>query len=94
MEIVGYIGRVISSHNQWSLGPHIIQAILLLVAPALFAASIYIVLGRVISATHAENLSLVPRRWLTRIFVCGDVVAFLLQAGGVFCARPSFTSSL
>lgn len=58
------------------------QAIMILVAPALYAASIYMILGRLIRTVKAEHLSLVPVDWVTRIFVTGDVVAFTLQAGG------------
>lgn len=71
-----------STEDIWALGPFILQSILLLVAPALFAASIYIVLGRVIRSVNGEEHSLIPVRWLTRTFVLGDVVAFLLQMGG------------
>lgn len=59
-----------------------IQAILILIAPALFAASIYMILARLIRAVHAEHLSIIPIRWVTKIFVIGDVVAFTFQAGG------------
>lgn len=59
-----------------------IQAILILVAPALYAASIYMILGRIIRAVQAEHASPIPVKWLTKIFVTGDVVAFTLQAGG------------
>ena len=58
------------------------QSLLLLVAPALFAASIYIILGRIILMTDGESHSLIRRKWLTKIFVAGDVISFLLQAGG------------
>jgi hypothetical protein len=58
------------------------QAILILVAPALYAASIYMVLARLIRAINAEHLSIVPVRWLTKIFVTGDVISFAMQAGG------------
>lgn len=40
------------------------------------------ILGRLIRALHAEHLSFIPVKWLTKIFVAGDVVAFTLQAGG------------
>jgi hypothetical protein len=60
----------------------VIQAILILVAPALYAASIYMILGRLIRVLHAEPLSLIPVRWMTKLFVIGDVLSFLLQAGG------------
>lgn len=59
-----------------------IQAILILIAPALFAATIYMILARIIPAVNAEALSLVPIQWLTKIFIIGDVLAFTLQAGG------------
>ncbi|KAF2659588.1 RTA1-domain-containing protein [Lophiostoma macrostomum CBS 122681] len=81
-ESVGYIGRVLSSNDVWKLGPFIMQSLLLLVAPALFAASIYIILGRVILLVDGERYSLVRQRWLTVTFVCGDVLSFLVQSGG------------
>ncbi|RYC76727.1 hypothetical protein BFJ63_vAg20396, partial [Fusarium oxysporum f. sp. narcissi] len=48
LEVIGYAGRAKSGGESpnWTLGPYIIQAILLLVAPALFAATIYMELGR------------------------------------------------
>lgn len=55
---------------------------LILVAPPLFAASIYMTLGRVILKLNAEPASLIRVRWLTKIFVAGDVISFLLQCGG------------
>jgi hypothetical protein len=58
------------------------QSLLLLIAPALFAASIYIVLGRVILLVDGEQYSLIRQKWLTKIFVTGDVISFLVQAGG------------
>lgn len=58
------------------------QSLLLLIAPALFAASIYIVLGRIILLVDGEQHSLIPQKWLTKVFVTGDVISFLVQAGG------------
>ena len=58
------------------------QSILLLVAPALFAASIYMTLGRIILLTDGEKHSLISRKWLTKIFVAGDVLSFFMQGGG------------
>ena len=81
-EVVGYIARILSSKNPTSLGPFIVQSILLLVAPALFAATIYMTLGRIIGDLRCDNLSIIPLRWLTKIFVMGDVASFLLQGSG------------
>ncbi|KAH6673223.1 RTA1 like protein-domain-containing protein [Halenospora varia] len=81
-EWIGYISRTISSNNPTSLGLYIMQTLLLLLAPALFAASVYMVLGRLITFTRAESLSPIRTNWLTKIFVFGDVLSFLIQSGG------------
>lgn len=58
------------------------QSILLLLGPALYAASIYMVLGRLIVLLDAGRLSLIPPKWLTKLFVLGDVLSFFAQSGG------------
>ncbi len=40
------------------------------------------ILKRIVYATHAQDLSLVPAKWLTKIFVGGDVACFVIQAAG------------
>jgi hypothetical protein len=80
--LIGYCGRIWSHYDALSIGAFVIQAILILVAPALFAASIYMILGRLIRTLQAEELSLIPIAWVTRIFVFSDVISFSLQAGG------------
>ena len=88
MEVIGYVGRVISHDDLWALGPYIIQSILLLIAPAFFAASVYMTLRRIIilvshySHVPSKTFSPIPVKWISRIFVIGDVAAFLLQAAG------------
>lgn len=84
MESVGYIGRAIGSNEtpNWTLGPFVLQAVLILVAPALMAASLYMLLGRIITLTDGERHAFIKKRFLTKIFVAGDVFSFLLQAGG------------
>jgi hypothetical protein len=61
--------------------PYAIQNVFILLGPVLFAASVYMALGRIISATGAKHNSLIPIRWATKIFVAGDVVSFLVQGG-------------
>ncbi|KAH7020506.1 RTA1 like protein-domain-containing protein [Ilyonectria destructans] len=82
VELIGYYSRIWGHFDKFSVAGFIIQAIPILVAPALFAASIYMILGRLIRAVGASHLSLLPVQWVTRIFVTGDVVTFTLQAGG------------
>ncbi|PWY74924.1 RTA1 domain protein [Aspergillus eucalypticola CBS 122712] len=83
-ETVGYIGRAMSGNQSpnWTLGPYIIQSTLLLIAPALFAATIYMILGRIIALVHGEHHSIIRLKWLTKIFVVGDCLSFLMQSSG------------
>ncbi|KAL2828575.1 RTA1 domain protein [Aspergillus pseudoustus] len=83
-EIIGYVGRAISSKQSpdWTLGPYLVQTMFLLLAPALLAASIYMFLGRIILVLQAESHALMKKKWLTKIFVTGDVLSFLLQGAG------------
>ena len=84
VEWIGYVGRAVSANQSpnWTLGPYVIQIMFILVAPALFAATIYMELGRIIMLCDSAHHSLVPLRWLTKIFVAGDVLSFVLQALG------------
>ncbi|KAJ5203147.1 hypothetical protein N7449_005226 [Penicillium cf. viridicatum] len=81
-QIIGYIARALSHANTESVPIYSIQTILILLAPPLYAASIYMVLGRLILHLRAESYSMVPLKWMTGIFVTGDVVAFVMQAAG------------
>ncbi|KAE8381945.1 RTA1 like protein [Aspergillus bertholletiae] len=83
-EVLGYIGRAMSSRESpnWTLGPYLIQTLFLLLAPALLAASIYMLLGRIILVLRAESHAIMKKKWLTKVFVAGDVLSFLLQGSG------------
>ncbi|CAF3449862.1 hypothetical protein SNK03_002393 [Fusarium graminearum] len=83
-ECVGYIGRALSANEapDFTKNPYIIQSILLLLGPALLAASIYMVLGRLIVLLDAGHLSVIRPNWLTKVFVTGDVLSFLAQSAG------------
>lgn len=66
----------------WTIGPYVMQSTLLLVAPAFFAASIYMELGRIVYLVKGQKHSLIRVNWMTKIFVAGDVLSFLMQASG------------
>ena len=82
VQFLGYCGRASSHSDPTKLGPYIMQATLILIAPALFAASIYMILGRLIRVLGAESLSIIRVSWMTKIFVLGDVLSFLMQSSG------------
>lgn len=84
VEVVGFVSRVLAHYNETDVAIYIVQSLLLLVAPALLAASIYMILGHLIVSTRGEALSPISTRWLTKIFVLGDVLSFLVQAVGTY----------
>ncbi|KAF9019389.1 RTA1 like protein [Hymenopellis radicata] len=94
MEVGGYIARIYSHNEPDELMPYIIQSLLILLAPALYAASIYVILGRLIRYLGTEKLSVIPVRHLTKFFVCGDVLSFLVQSGGGGISAKSDTAEM
>lgn len=91
VETLGYIGRAISHFNSTALPPYIMQSLLLLLAPALFAASIYMSFGRLIHFVNGEHQSVIRTNLITKLFVCGDVLSFLIQGTGSAPPTPSVT---
>lgn len=82
VEVIGYCARAAAHDQTDQLTPYIIQNMLILLPPVLFAASIYMVLGRIILAVHGESYSLIRPNILTKVFVAGDVASFCVQGGG------------
>ncbi|GIK00110.1 hypothetical protein Aspvir_004127 [Aspergillus viridinutans] len=81
-ETFGYYGRAWSHQDRTAIGPWALQQMLILCAPPFIAASIYMVLGRIIRAFDAEHHSSIRTKWLTTIFVLNDVICFLTQIAG------------
>jgi RTA1 like protein len=82
--MIGYGARSINASNSpnWTLVLYIIETLFILLAPALLAASIYMVLGRIIRRLDADHLSWVRPGWLTKLFVTGDIISFITQLAG------------
>ncbi|KAF1844312.1 RTA1 like protein [Cucurbitaria berberidis CBS 394.84] len=81
-EAVGYAGRAAAHNDTENKNPYIVQSTLILLAPILFAASIYMILGRLIQRTESAAFSIVRTTWTTKIFVGGDILCFCIQGGG------------
>ncbi|CAM1509077.1 Fc.00g028160.m01.CDS01 [Cosmosporella sp. VM-42] len=81
-EIIGYCARAVAEDKTDVLLPYVIQSLFILLAPAFFAATIYMTLGRLMRNLKGERHSLIPVRWLTTAFVCGDVLSFFIQGSG------------
>jgi len=59
-----------------------VQVASILVAPALLAASLYMVFGRLAVLVRAESLALVRPAWTTKMFVGADIGCFVIQIVG------------
>ncbi|KGO75610.1 RTA-like protein [Penicillium italicum] len=81
-QIIGYICRATSHDNFYGIPLFAIQTLFILVTPPLYAASIYMILGRIVTYLQAKHLSMMPVKWMTETFVTGDFLSFLLQCAG------------
>ncbi|KAJ5689925.1 hypothetical protein N7462_004317 [Penicillium macrosclerotiorum] len=81
-ETFGYYGRAWSHQSRTEISSWALQEMLILCAPPLIAATIYMVLGRVIRSFDAEHLSSMRTKWLTLVFVLNDILCFCTQLGG------------
>ncbi|XXH02711.1 hypothetical protein Hte_009096 [Hypoxylon texense] len=79
---IRYGARAAAHNATGELIPYIIQSTLTLLPPVLFAASIYMVLGRIIRAVQGEPYSPIRPGILTKVFVAGDAASFCIQGGG------------
>lgn len=55
---------------------------MILGAPTFFAATIYMTLGRLTIALGAEKFSMIHPRFLTKLYVCIDILCFISQFAG------------
>ncbi|CAG9940084.1 unnamed protein product [Clonostachys rosea f. rosea IK726] len=81
-EFLGYALRAMAYKNTDKIMPYAFFSMATLLAPALFAASIYMTLGRLVRSVHAQSLLIISDRWITRIFVAGDIASFIVQGIG------------
>lgn len=84
VECVGYGTRAYSATESpdWELMPFIMQSFFILLGPAFYAASIYMILGRLIRFLEGQDYSLISVKWLTKIFLLGDILSIISQGGG------------
>jgi hypothetical protein len=59
-----------------------LQNVLILGGPTFLAATVYMTLGRYITALDARDHAMIAPRWITRIYVLIDVICFVSQFMG------------
>lgn len=82
VEVIGFVVRAACTKATANLILYIIQSVFILLGPVLFAASVYMILARLIRSVGAEKYSLIRIAWVTKTFVAGDIVSFLVQGQG------------
>lgn len=80
-ELIGYVCRALCYDRTSNLALYTLQAALLVVAPAFYAASVYMTLSRILRCVKGEHLSIVHIDRLTKTFVTGDWVSLSIQGG-------------
>ncbi|KAF2104502.1 parasitic phase-specific protein PSP-1 [Rhizodiscina lignyota] len=81
LEVIGYVGRIMSYFNPFLENGFLMQIVCLTIAPAFLAAGLYLCLSRIVITFGPSNSRLKPL-WYPRIFIPCDVVSLLLQAAG------------
>lgn len=90
-EVVGYLGRIIYLGDLQVLPPYVMQSVLLWIAPALFAGTLYMTFEGVIMRTGCTDHLIIPIKWLTKLFVSGHLLSLFMQCsgGGLIVASKS-----
>ena len=78
----GYAARYLSAKKPDNLPLYVAQTLLILLPPSLYAATIYMIYGRIVLLVNAPDASVIGPGKVTKIFVTGDVISFLIQAAG------------
>ncbi|KAM5441620.1 hypothetical protein MferCBS31731_003301 [Microsporum ferrugineum] len=87
MEVLAYIMRCVSIKMDRVIPLYAISSSLIVVAPVLVCASLYLLVGRLIraglpSSGKQQRILGINPWWLPRIFVTSDILSFLTQASG------------
>jgi hypothetical protein len=79
---LGYVARFLSAKSPDNVGLYAIQSLLIILPPSLYAATMYMIFGRLVVFVNNPSASLIRPTRVTKIFVTGDVLSFLLQSSG------------
>lgn len=80
-QVVGYAFRIVYAEGD-ALMPYIIQSLFILIAPIFYAASIYGLLEKLIIYVKAESTIPLRPTLITKLFLIGDILAFIMQSTG------------
>jgi len=94
VEVIGFGARASAHSRTGNVLTYSVQNMFILLGPTLFAATVYMSLGRIIHSIRAKQYSVVRVDRLTKIFVMGDILSFLLQGTGAGIIATGSNASL
>ena len=77
---MGFVTRIILDSNPNSTGLFAIEQLFIIITPAAYLAFNYILYGRFIVTCVDPKYSLIRPNRVALLFVCSDVITFLVQA--------------
>ncbi|KAL0936381.1 rta1 domain-containing protein [Colletotrichum truncatum] len=93
-EAFGYYGRAKASEDPVAVGPFIMQNLLILGSPPLFAATIYMSLGRIVIALDLRRHAIISPRLTAFFYVVVDIGCFVTQVFGSIMPASGDPSAL
>ncbi|KAL8841206.1 MAG: hypothetical protein Q9170_000995 [Blastenia crenularia] len=92
LEVLGYIGRIMSYYDPFNENDFLMQICCLTIAPAFLAAGIYLTLSRIVVTFGPKN-SHIKLLSYPRIFIPCDILSLVLQAlGGGMASAASHSN--
>ncbi|KAG9232390.1 RTA1 like protein-domain-containing protein [Amylocarpus encephaloides] len=82
MMTMGYVLRYLSAKSPDSVMLFAQQSLFIILPPSLYAATMYMIFGRMVLFVNNPRASLIRPQWVTKIFVTGDLLSFFMQGGG------------
>lgn len=88
--MIGYSARAAAQGLTDTIIPYFIQHACILLAPALFSATMYLTLGKMMRRLKGQRHSIIPVTWLPVTFVTGDAISFCIQGSGAGVVATGF----
>ncbi|KAF7550940.1 hypothetical protein G7Z17_g5377 [Cylindrodendrum hubeiense] len=93
-QIIGYAIRILSHYYTNQIAPYVIQITFILLAPVFYAASIYMVLSRLVVSVNGERCSIVRPSRMTKIFLAGDLLSLSVQGNAAGLTAKAKTQKI
>ncbi|KAJ9655572.1 hypothetical protein H2198_005573 [Neophaeococcomyces mojaviensis] len=94
VQIIGYGTRIFAHYHTNQIATYVVQSCFILLAPVFYAASIYMVLGRLIRSVHGERLSVIRPTRMTKLFVAGDIFSLTVQGNAAGLTAKDSTQKI